>query len=136
MVMTRAHRSVPYILLLPFLVLFALFFVFPFLYSLILSLFVNREGSNHFVGLQNYMTAWQDNSFWYVIERVAYYGVVQVVIMLVLALVLALFLDSRYVKSKTLFRIIYFLPYAVPGVIAAIMWGFLYSPDLNPFPDL
>jgi multiple sugar transport system permease protein len=133
MVMTRAHRSVPYILLLPFLVLFALFFVFPFLYSLILSLFVNREGSNHFVGLQNYMTAWQDNSFWYAIERVAYYGVVQVVIMLVLALVLALFLDSRYVKSKTLFRIIYFLPYAVPGVIAAIMWGFLYSPDLNPF---
>lgn len=125
-------RRVPYILLTPFLILFALFFVFPFLYSLILSLFVHRQGSYHFVGLSNYFTAWQDSSFWDAVYRVAYYGVVQVTIMLVLALILALFLDSPYVKSKGLFRVIYFLPYAVPGVIAAIMWGFLYSPDLNP----
>ena len=125
-------RRVPYIFLTPFLILFALFFVFPFVYSLILSLFVNIQGEYKFVGLTNYLTAWEDKSFWYAIYRVAYYGVVQVTIMLVLALVLALFLDSRYVKNKALFRVIYFLPYAVPGVIAAIMWGFLYSPDLNP----
>ncbi|WEG14593.1 sugar ABC transporter permease [Pullulanibacillus sp. KACC 23026] len=84
------------------------------------------------MGLANYLTAWQDKSFWISVYRVAYYGVVQVTIMLVLALILALFLDSPFVKSKGLFRVIYFLPYAVPGVIAAIMWGFLYSPDLNP----
>ncbi|MEH7416086.1 sugar ABC transporter permease [Neobacillus drentensis] len=125
-------RRVPYIFLTPFLILFALFFVFPFLYSLILSLFVNIQGKYHFVGLTNYLTAWEDKSFWYAVYRVAYYGVVQVTIMLVLALVLALFLDSRFVKNKAVFRVIYFLPYAVPGVIAAIMWGFLYSPDLNP----
>ncbi|WP_176541009.1 MULTISPECIES: carbohydrate ABC transporter permease [unclassified Bacillus (in: firmicutes)] len=125
-------RRVPYIFLTPFLILFALFFVFPFVYSLILSLFVNIQGEYKFVGLTNYLTAWEDKSFWYAVYRVAYYGVVQVTIMLVLALVLALFLDSRYVKNKALFRVIYFLPYAVPGVIAAIMWGFLYSPDLNP----
>ncbi|TWE05165.1 carbohydrate ABC transporter membrane protein 1 (CUT1 family) [Neobacillus bataviensis] len=125
-------RRVPYIFLTPFLILFALFFVFPFVYSLILSLFVNIQGDYKFVGLTNYLTAWEDKSFWYAVYRVAYYGVVQVTIMLVLALVLALFLDSRYVKNKALFRVIYFLPYAVPGVIAAIMWGFLYSPDLNP----
>ena len=125
-------RRVPYIFLTPFLILFALFFVFPFIYSLILSLFVNIQGKYHFVGLTNYLTAWEDKSFWYAVYRVAYYGVVQVTIMLVLALVLALFLDSRFVKNKAVFRVIYFLPYAVPGVIAAIMWGFLYSPDLNP----
>ena len=124
MMMLRIRR-VPYILLTPFLILFALFFMFPFLYSLILSLFVNRQGSYHFVGLANYFTAWQDSSFWDAVYRVAYYGVVQVTIMLVLALILALFLDSPYVKSKAFFRVIYFLPYAVPGVIAAIMWGFL-----------
>lgn len=133
MTMNQGHKRAPFLLLLPFLILFLLFFIFPFLYSLYLSFFVEKGGVNHFIGLQNYLTAWQDKSFWYAIDRVAYYGVVQVIIMLVLALVLALFLDSRYVKSKTFFRIVYFLPYAVPGVIAAIMWGFLYSPDLNPF---
>lgn len=130
--MIMVHRRVPFLLLFPFLILFLLFFVFPFLYSLYLSFFVEKGGVNHFIGLQNYFIAWQDKSFWYAIDRVAYYGVVQVVIMLVLALVLALFLDSRYVKSKAFFRIVYFLPYAVPGVIAAIMWGFLYSPNLDP----
>jgi multiple sugar transport system permease protein len=41
-------------------------------------------------------------------------------------------LDSPLVRGKAFFRLTYFLPYAVPGVIAAIMWGFLYSPQLNP----
>jgi multiple sugar transport system permease protein len=131
MMMVRVRR-VPYILLIPFLILFTLFFIFPFLYSLIISFFVSSQGSYHFVGLSNYLTAWEDKSFWYAVYRVAYYGVVQVIIMLVLALIMALFLDSPYVRSKGLFRVIYFLPYAVPGVIAAIMWGFLYSPDLDP----
>ncbi|PTM59066.1 carbohydrate ABC transporter permease [Desmospora activa] len=130
--MNPIQRRAPYLFLLPFLLLFALFFVFPFLYSLYLSFFVNQGGSNRFVGLENYLTAWQDYDFWYSIYRVAYYGVVQVSVMLFLALALALLLDSPFIKGKTLFRLIYFLPYAVPGVIAAIMWGFLYSPELNP----
>lgn len=130
--MNQVHRKAPFFLLAPFLVLFFLFFIFPFLYSLFLSFFVEKGGVRHFIGLQNYLTAWQDQNFWYAIDRVAYYGVVQVTIMLVIALALALFLDSRFVKSKTFFRIVYFLPYAVPGVIAAIMWGFLYSPQLDP----
>ncbi|GMA62662.1 sugar ABC transporter permease [Alicyclobacillus fastidiosus] len=130
--MKRTHRRVPYGLLAPFFLVFLLFFAFPFLYSLYLSFFVNSGGKNHFIGLRNYGVAWQDTNFWYALFRVVYYGVVQVAIMLILALALALLLDSRFVKSKAVFRIVYFLPYAVPGVIAAIMWGFLYSPQLDP----
>jgi len=37
------------------------------------------------------------------------------------------------VRGKKFFRLAFFAPYAVPGVIAAIMWGFLYSPSLSPF---
>jgi multiple sugar transport system permease protein len=53
--------------------------------------------------------------------------------MLGFALVLALLLDSPLVKGKKFFRLAFFVPYAVPGVIAAIMWGYLYSPNLSPF---
>ncbi|MCL6631323.1 MAG: sugar ABC transporter permease [Alicyclobacillus herbarius] len=130
--MTQSLRRVPYVFLAPFGILFALYFIFPFLYSFYLSLFVDRQGLHAFVGLHNYLTAIQDSSFWIAIGRVAYYGVVQVTVMLLIALALALLLDSPFVRGKTMFRIIYFLPYAVPGVIAAIMWGFLYSPQLNP----
>jgi len=61
---------------------------------------------------------------------------VQVPVMLGLALLFALLLDSPLVKGKRFFRLAFFVPYAVPGVIAAIMWGFLFSPNLSPFTAL
>jgi multiple sugar transport system permease protein len=51
--------------------------------------------------------------------------------MIGLALVLALFLDSSYCVGRRFFALVYFLPYAVPGVIAAIMWAFLLEPDID-----
>ena len=53
-----------------------------------------------------------------------------------LALLFALLLDSPLVRGKKFFRLAFFVPYAVPGVIAAIMWGYLYSPNLSPFTAL
>ena len=64
------------------------------------------------------------------------FGVVQVPVMLGLALLFALLLDSPLIRGKKFFRLAFFAPYAVPGVIAAIMWGFLYSPNLSPFEAL
>ena len=53
-----------------------------------------------------------------------------------LALVFALLLDSPILKGRRFFRLALFAPYAVPGVIAALMWGFLYSPGTTPIPAL
>lgn len=125
-------KSVPYVFITPYAILFLLFFVFPFFYALYLSFFSQHGPDSFFVGIQNYIRVFADGSFWSGVVRVFFYGVIQVTIMLVLALALALFLDSPLIKGKNFFRLVYFLPYAVPGVIAAIMWGFLYSPQLNP----
>ncbi|MGA2642447.1 MAG: sugar ABC transporter permease [Spirochaetia bacterium] len=125
-------RSVPYVMLAPFLVLFFGFFIYPLFYSFYLSLFTARMGRSSFVGLANYAAALKDGSFWHSILTVARFGVMQLLIMLITALALALLLDSPVIRAKALFRLLYFLPYAVPGVIAALMWGFLYSPQLNP----
>ena len=73
------------------------------------------------------------SDFWTSVLRVLLFGIVQVPVMLGLALLFALLLDSPLVKGKKFFRLAYFMPYAIPGVIAAIMWGFLYSPSLSPF---
>lgn len=128
---TSKIGRVPVWLLVPFLALFALFFLFPFLYAFWLSLFVEQGTSMQFVGLQNYFVVWSDAPFWNSFLRVVGFGTIYVALMLVVALGLALLLDSPYARSRTLFRLVYFLPYAVPGVIAALMWGFLYSPELN-----
>ena len=75
----------------------------------------------------------QNGAFWSSVRRVLLFGVVQVPVMLGLALLFALLLDSPLLRGKKFFRLAFFVPYAVPGVIAAIMWGFLYSPNLSPF---
>lgn len=127
----RKGRLTPYIFLFPYVVLFLAFIVFPIGYSMYMSLFVTRGVNSKFVGLQNYGKALKDAAFWSGLGNVAIYGACMICIMIVLALILALFLDSSKIRGKAVFRMIYFLPYAVPGVIAAIMWGFMYSPSLN-----
>lgn len=136
---TVRHRGSIAIFLAPFGVLFALFYVIPIGYAVYQSmLVVEREGTfgpavQVFGGLSQYVAVFENQDFWESIGRVLLFGVVQVPIMLGIALVLALLLDSPLVRGSKFFRLAFFAPYAVPSVIAAIMWGFLYSPNLSPF---
>jgi multiple sugar transport system permease protein len=113
----------------PFLVLYLLFFLAPFVYSLVLSL--RSPLTNRFVGLFNYGNVVSNGQFWSAVERMAYFGVIQVTVMICIAIGLALLLDSPYCRGRKFFALAYFFPYAVPGVIAAVMWAFLLEPDLD-----
>lgn len=123
----------------PFVILFLLFYLVPIGYAIWQSLLVvEREGTfgeatEVFGGLAQYVLVFQNVAFWTSVGRVLLFGIVQVPVMLGLALLFALLLDSPLLKGKKFFRLAFFVPYAVPGVIAAIMWGFLYSPNLSPF---
>ncbi len=130
--MRPSKRSVPYTFLAPYLVLFVAFLLLPLFYAVYVSLFQGHAGVNAFVGLQNYFTALHDSEFWAGVRRVLFYALGQVILTVGFSLLLALILDSPWVKFRSLFRLLYFLPYAVPAVIGAIMWGFLYSPQLDP----
>ena len=123
----------------PFGVLFAFFYLVPVGYAIYQSMLViERDGTfgearEVFGGFSQYVLVFQNGPFWQSIGRVLAFGAVQVPIMLGLALLFALLLDSPLLRGKRFFRLAFFVPYAVPGVIAAIMWGFLYSPKLSPF---
>lgn len=136
---SRQHRLAITVFVLPFTLLFIAFYVVPIGFAIYQSLLtVEREGTfgpatQVFGGFVQYAAVFRDAAFWESVGRVLLFGVVQVPIMLGLALLFALLLDSPLVRGKKFFRLAFFAPYAVPGVIAAIMWGFLYSPSLSPF---
>ncbi|WP_136192570.1 carbohydrate ABC transporter permease [Actinomyces procaprae] len=112
----------------PFMLVFAFVFLAPILYSIYLSLFQKRMvGGNQFVGLDNYTQLLADPQFWEAFRRVALFLVVQVPIMLTLSLLAALAIDSLKLYGTAFFRISIFMPYAVPAVVAALMWGFMYG---------
>lgn len=147
--MTRARRSgpygvksAPYAFLVPATLLFLLFFALPIGYALYLSfrrtevkgLGLGKGARDEvWAGLANYTDALSDSELLHGALRILGYGLIVVPVMLGLALLFALLLDTERVRLRGLTRLAIFLPYAIPGVVAALMWGFLYLPDVSPF---
>jgi multiple sugar transport system permease protein len=139
----RRPRAAPYLFLAPAGILFILFVLLPAGYAILLSLRRTKvEGGiigqqvETFVGLENYRDVLSDPEFVDSLVRLAIYGGIVVPVMLGLALLFALLLDSPVVRLARFSRIAIFLPYAVPGVIASLMWGFMYLPGLSPMRDV
>ncbi|MEU3145520.1 sugar ABC transporter permease [Streptomyces sp. NPDC006999] len=137
-----APAAPPFLFLIPATVLFLLFFALPIGYAVWLSfrkVQVSGLGLGSgarkevWAGLENYTAALSDRELLDGTLRVLGYGCIVVPVMLGLALVFALMLDSERVRLAPFTRLAIFLPYAVPGVIAALLWGFLHLPDVSPF---
>ncbi|ROP49099.1 MULTISPECIES: carbohydrate ABC transporter permease [unclassified Rathayibacter] len=134
---TRQKTLAAYGFVAPFMIVFALMLVVPLVYAFWLSLYrVQLVGGQSFVGLANYARALTDPDFLGGLGRVALFLVLQVPVMLALALVFALILDTGRLRLSGFVRLSIFLPYAIPGVIAALMWGYLYGQDFGPFAQI
>ncbi|MBN9645239.1 carbohydrate ABC transporter permease [Corynebacterium mendelii] len=144
----RARRKALYgwAFLSPFAVLFLIVFVVPIFTSAYEAFFQVKaaggglygggESQRVFVGAENFINAATAPNFWHGMGRVFLFGIVQIPIMILIALALALVLDSVAAKHQKIYRLLYFLPYAIPGIIAAIIWIYLYTPDVSPIMKL
>ena len=141
----RRGLATPWLMLIPAIVLFVLFFAAPIVYTLVLSfqksqvkgLGLGSGGrSTVFAGLENYVSALTDADFLASVARVGVYGLILIPTMLGLALLFALLLDSKRTRAKGFSRVTIFLPYAVPAVISSLLWGFLFLPSVSPFFDI
>jgi multiple sugar transport system permease protein len=132
-----SHAATGYVFVAPFMLVFLAMLVLPLAYAAYLSLFQERLiGGTVFAGIDNYTRALTDPRLLEGIGRVALFFLIQVPIMLALALLAALAIDSGLLRLSKVFRLGIFLPYAVPSVVAALMWGYLYGPDFGPFAQL
>lgn len=129
----RKQHVAAYGFVVPFFVIFITMLVAPLIYSGYLSFFVDRLiGGISFVGFENYLRAFSDVEFLAGLGRTGLFLVIQVPIMLGLALFFALALDSGRARGSKALRLLIFVPYAVPGVVATLMWGYLYGQDFGP----
>ncbi|BCW63012.1 sugar ABC transporter permease [Arthrobacter sp. StoSoilB22] len=128
------------IFLTPFFVLFMLCMIGPVVYSVVLSLFSEQKSGlgfggapqTTFVGITNYLQVLSSESFLQGFGRIGLYVVMYIPVMIGGAIVLALLLDALAARAKRLFQLLLFLPHAVPGVIAALIWTYLYTPGVSP----
>jgi len=127
-----APRLVGYVFVAPFVIAFVAMLIVPIGYALYLSLFKYRLiGGETFAGFGNYLQAFADPKLRDGLVRVLLFLVIQVPIMLALALFFALAIDSARVRGAKIIRLLIFIPYAIPGVVGVLLWGYLYGPHFG-----
>jgi multiple sugar transport system permease protein len=120
-----------YLFILPNLLGFLTFTVFPIFFTFYLSLSQwDLSKKPQFVGLSNFTSLGSDELFWKTLGNSFYYTFGAVPIGIFLAFVLALLLNQK-IKGVIAFRTIYFLPQVTLVVASAIVWGWIYQPDFG-----
>jgi multiple sugar transport system permease protein len=123
----------PYLFLSPFVILFAVFGIFPLVFSLYLA-FQSWEptsglGAMEFVGLGNYAFALQDEWFWKSLKNTAWLAVASGVPQHLVAIPLAVFIHTSFKKLRNGVVGAYFMPYITSTVAIAILFSSLFSTD-------
>ncbi|RKR74451.1 carbohydrate ABC transporter permease [Frondihabitans australicus] len=133
----RRQHIAAYVLIAPFFLVFLAMLVVPLFYSGYLSLFQTKlVGGTTFVGIANYIRAFTDSQFLSGLGRMGLFLIIQVPVMVCLALFVALAIDSGRAKASTGARLLIFIPYAVPGVVATLLWGYIYGTDFGPITQI
>ncbi|OYT86754.1 MAG: cytochrome C biogenesis protein [Burkholderiales bacterium PBB6] len=126
-------RWAPYVFISPFLVLFAVFGLFPLMFSLYLAFQswepTNGLGAMQFVGFDNFLFALSDDWFWKSLRNTGWLAVASGVPQHLVAIPLAVFIHTAFKRSRNWVIGAYFLPYITSTVAIAIMFSSLFSTD-------
>lgn len=119
--------------ILPSLILFSVFTIYPLMDGLYMSFFKwsGLSGNKTFVGLKNYKKLLIDPVIPQTIAHDYYLVVVKVVFIMALALLFAVALTQFKIKGKAFFRFVYFFPNVMPVVTTAILWTFIFSANMG-----
>jgi multiple sugar transport system permease protein len=131
----RGARGLWFVL--PFLVVLTLFMFVPLGYAIYTSLFTTKLiGGTSFSWLSNYGQVLSSADFWDGVRRVLLFAVIQVPVTIGLAAFFAAIFDLGIAKFGRFFRVVFFMPFAIPAVVGALMWSFLLLPQLGPYTRL
>ncbi|MBI5302140.1 MAG: sugar ABC transporter permease [Chloroflexi bacterium] len=120
--------SLGYLLLAPTLIILIVFEIFPIFYGLYISACDWRLTCVDFIGINNYLRAFDDSAVWQSLLVTATYSIIAVPVQLGLGLGLAYLLFQK-VRGQQFFRVLFFTPYITSTVASAAVWSFLYNQD-------
>lgn len=122
-------RSSAYLFLLPFILLFAVFLLYPIVRSMALSFYrTSGPRAGNFVGLSNYYVLIHDRIFWLAVLNTVLYTALYLILYVPISLGLALLLNSPSIRFRSLFRFTFFSTHLVGNVFAAVIFALLFAP--------
>ncbi|MEM1445118.1 MAG: sugar ABC transporter permease [Planctomycetota bacterium] len=118
----------PYVFIAPFVILFSVFTIYPLIYSVVMPMQQTYGAkSAEFIGLDNFVTLWNDPDFWKALRNTFVFAAGSIFIQLPCALGLALLLNRPEIKARAFFRMIFFAPVLVGLAFVAILFGLIFE---------
>ncbi len=119
-----------WLLVSPYVGFFLLISAFPIIFSFILVFMRwNMLSPMKFIGLQNFVTLFQDPLFWKALSNTLLFLAIHIPLQIVLALIISALLNNPSLFGKSFFRGAFFLPVVISGVVVTILWKQLYSTE-------
>ena len=125
----RENYFAGYTMIFPLVLGLSVFYFYPIFKVFIDSFFeVGAFNQRKWVGLENYVTMFQDTVMWQSLFNTLRYVVVIVPATIMLALVLAVFLNME-IKGRSFFRVVYFIPAITMSAAVAMIWRWMFNGD-------
>lgn len=123
-----SQRTIPYVFLAPFIIVFVVFLVFPLFQSVQLA---SRQtfgpDVSRFIGFQNFSYLISDPLFWLSLRNTIVYAAFSVGLQMPLALGLALLLNQPHLRGRAFFRLVFFSPVLVGAVFVGVMFSIIFQ---------
>ncbi|MNZ47844.1 Lactose transport system permease protein LacF [compost metagenome] len=124
----KLSSLVAYLFISPFFLLFAVFGLYPILFTIYLSFYKwDALGPMKFVGLKNYELITSDPTFWISFMNTLLIGLMGTVPQLIVALVLAVLLNSAMTRFKKGFRVLFFMPNITSIVAVTLVFSTFFG---------
>ena len=117
----------------PFLAFYVLFLIGPTVYGVVMSFFnssLQHNGLGGLAGPGNYVEALTSSDFWSAMWHTVLFTLMTTPPLVAVALMLAIFTD-RLRRGRWFFRLVFFAPYVVPSAAMALIWTWLYTPQIG-----
>ncbi len=109
----------------------ALFIFLPSFFSFLLS-FSSWDllSSINFVGIKNYIDLFQSNEFYFVLSNTVIYAIAVTILGTIIPFVLANVINSK-IRCSNAFKTMYFLPFVTPMIVIAMVWQWIFDPNIG-----
>ena len=130
-ILRRPYERIFPLFLLPMVAAFSIGFIWPFLQGLFLSFTKFKTTSKwEWIGIDNYIKAFQDESFMYSFGFTALFAVVSLVLINVFAFAVAYALTQK-IKGANIFRTVFFMPNLIGGIVLGYIWSMIFDGFLS-----
>lgn len=130
-----SYENSAYLFILPFVLMFALFKLYPMAYGFIVSFLdrnsIKKLSSSNFVGFANYIKVLQSPTFWKTLGHTFIFAIVYTIFVMVFGLLFGILFNRKF-KGRTAVRTMFYMPYVTNMIAIGIVFKYLLNPTKGP----